>query len=232
MYPTRSTCTYEFNGLPRDRIQIRFTHFMLSYSGGRCEEAYDCTGQDSVWIYVDKTNRNANAKAFCGCKLPPQYMSDSPWMKVRFIAQSLQQDPTVTGFSFQYSFRTACYFKFFQSYANKGMFTSPNYPGIYPSTKCIYEFKGHIQHRLNVTLSNFDVGYGSCEDEVEKSDYVAYSNFRDAADKGSKRLCGKMRSTHTLISDGAYFRIEFVTNEVYQGRGFKGRYEFFRGKEN
>jgi hypothetical protein len=40
-----------------------------------------------------------------------------------------------------------------------GNFTSPNYPGVYPSlTHCEYIFRGEKGERVTITLDNFDVG--------------------------------------------------------------------------
>ena len=54
---------------------------------------------------MDELNPNDRKDAFCGCHIPPQYMSHTTWMKVKFVAPSRNPNKGWTGFSFQYRFR-------------------------------------------------------------------------------------------------------------------------------
>ena len=54
-----------------------------------------------------------------------------------------------------------------------------------------------------------------------------YTNFADANDKSMRRLCGQLSPIRTQqTSDGGYFRVMFVTDNLYEGKGFLGHYQF------
>ena len=44
------------------------------------------------------------------------------------------------------------------------------------------------------------------------------------------RFCGKKQGKPTLQSDGAFFRVTFRSNHVYDAQGFRAVYVFHKGK--
>jgi len=62
--------------------------------------------------------------------------------------------------------------------------------------------------------------------ESSQSDYIEFSNFNvPLTDRKMARLCGA-GSFHSVLSDGTFFRVTFVSNDIFDGTGFRGRYEF------
>ncbi|CAG5135427.1 unnamed protein product, partial [Candidula unifasciata] len=103
-YPADISCRYEFIGVGRERIQLRFLHLDLYYANGDPMEPLDCTGSDSVSVYIFINGRMEELKTWCGRKLPPMLMSNQHKMTVEF--RSYHSSSTVTGFKAQYSFVT------------------------------------------------------------------------------------------------------------------------------
>ncbi|XP_056015064.1 suppressor of lurcher protein 1-like isoform X2 [Ostrea edulis] len=241
-YPAGITCTYEFYANPGERVQIIFTHFNLFLSSLGTEER-DCKLEDSVSIYIDEKFDEASVM-FCGNSLPLQYMSAKNWIRVKFVSLPSSGDKgRSSGFEFQYKFRKdfgittgtqtignygrpLCEFLFNSTIQKVGNFTSPNYPGVYPSvTHCQYIFRGEPGERVTITLDNFDVGSDECEGQ---NDHVTFTSFsHEGPDKGFKPICGVMQSLITKrVSDGAYFRVLMSSYDNYEHTGFLGRYEF------
>lgn len=62
--------------------------------------------------------------------------------------------------------------------------------------------------------------------ESSQSDYIEFSNFNvPLTDRKMPRLCGA-GSSYSILSDGTFFRVTFVSNDIFDGTGFSGRYEF------
>ncbi|XP_062611117.1 suppressor of lurcher protein 1-like isoform X3 [Saccostrea cucullata] len=241
-YPADVTCTYDFYANPGERVQIKFTHFNLFKSQLYTQEG-DCKLEDSVSIYIFESYDEASIM-FCGDRLPLQYMSVYNWLRVRFVSLPGGDKGQASGFEFQYKFRKdfgittglqsmgdngrpLCKFLYNSTVQKVGNFTTPNYPGYYPSyTHCEYVFRGEPGERVTITLDNFDVGRGGvCEG---KNDHVTFTAFaHDGPDRGFKPICGVMQSLITKrVSDGAYFRVLMSSFDNYEHTGFLGRYEF------
>ena len=65
-------------------------------------------------------------------------------------------------------------------------------------------------------------------DDTTKSDLVSFSNFLNAQDRKMPKFCGT--SVSPVSSDGAFFRVTFRSNHIYDAQGFKAAYTFQRGK--
>ncbi|CAG5131491.1 unnamed protein product, partial [Candidula unifasciata] len=103
-YPAGITCRYNFTGVGRERIQLRFLHIDLYFPSGDPASPIDCAGLDSVSVYIYINGQLEELNTWCGRKLPPMLMSNQPKMIVEF--RSYHSTPTVTGFKAQYSFVT------------------------------------------------------------------------------------------------------------------------------
>nr|XP_022288867.1 suppressor of lurcher protein 1-like isoform X3 [Crassostrea virginica] len=248
-YPADITCTYDFYANPGERVQIKFTHFNL-YKSQLYTEGGDCKLEDSVSIYIYEDYDEATAM-FCGDKLPLQFMSANNWLRVRFVSNpGPGSKGQASGFEFQYKFRKdfgitsglqtigprgrpLCHFLYNSTVQKVGSFTSPNYPGVYPSvTHCEYVFRGEPGERVTITLDNFNVGRRSetqvCGGQNDHVTFTCYSH--DGPDKGFQPICGVLNSLITKrVSDGAYFRVLMSSYDNYEHTGFLGRYEFGPG---
>ena len=67
-------------------------------------------------------------------------------------------------------------------------------------------------------------------DDTTKSDLVSFSNFLNAQDRKMPKFCGTKVSP--VSSDGAFFRVTFRSNHIYDAQGFKAAYTFQRGKRS
>ena len=62
--------------------------------------------------------------------------------------------------------------------------------------------------------------------ETTQSDFVEFSNFNvPLTDRKMRRLCGA-GSYYSVESDGSFFRVTLKSNDIFDGTGFVGRYEF------
>ncbi|XP_052711363.1 suppressor of lurcher protein 1-like isoform X3 [Crassostrea angulata] len=248
-YPADITCTYDFYANPGERVQIKFTHFNLHKSKIYSEVNGDCKLEDSVSIFIYEDYDEATAM-FCGDTLPLQFMSANNWMRVRFVSNPSPGKGQASGFEFQYKFRKdfgittglqsfgdrnrpLCHFTYNSKIQKVGNFTSPNYPGVYPSvTNCQYVFRAERGERVTITMDNFDVGLRSetnvCGGQNDHVTFTCYSH--EGPDKGFQPICGVMQSLLTKrVSDGEYFRVLMTSNDNYEHTGFLGRYEFGKG---
>ncbi|XP_025098046.1 suppressor of lurcher protein 1-like [Pomacea canaliculata] len=242
-YPPSLTCRFTFQGVGRERVQLKFVHFDLYYPSGDPKAPVDCTGSDTVSVYIQINGRNEALGTYCGSKLPPKLMSNSNTMTVEF--RSRRPSLTVTGFLANYEFvtnfgidtgqqdeRGTCSFSYVSKNEPEGHIRSPNYPGLYPrNTECQYLFYGKGKERVHITFLTFDVdGIGPRCEENTKSDYVSFSNFHETEDRKLYRMCGlASQSKHKVESDGVFFRVTFKSNEIYDAHGFEAFYQFQGG---
>ncbi|BFZ09778.1 hypothetical protein BsWGS_12817 [Bradybaena similaris] len=246
-YPASVECWYNFTGVGRERIQLRFLHIDLYFPTGDPASPIECGSLDSVSVFVLINGEEKLLNTWCGRKLPPMLMSNQPKMMVQFLSTE-HSAPTVTGFKAQYSFvtnfgihqgvqdnRGTCAFNYQSSVNSSGEITSPNYRGLYPrSTECHYLFYGRGNERVQITFTDFDVdGLNPRCEESTKSDYVSFSNFADTEDRKMTRLCGQSPKEGRVIwSDGPFFRVTFKSNDIYDSTGFKATYKFRGFDEN
>ena len=67
-------------------------------------------------------------------------------------------------------------------------------------------------------------------DDTTKSDLVSFSNFLNAEDRKMPRFCGKRHTGDTVKSDGAFFRVTFRSNHIFDAKGFQAVYSFTPGE--
>ncbi|BFZ25075.1 hypothetical protein BsWGS_28114 [Bradybaena similaris] len=240
VYPANISCRYEFIGVESERIQLRFLHFDLYYSGGDPMNPLNCSESDSVSVYIFINGKKEELKTSCGRKLPPMLMSSQHQMTVVF--RSYHSSSTGNGFKAQYSFVTnfgitegqqnkkgACVFNYQSSEKSEGYITSPNYNGLYPrNTECHYLFYGSGKERVHITFLDFAVdGVIPRCDKSTRSDYVSFSNFAETEDQKMILMCGLLcNETQEIWSDGPFFRVTFKSNDIYDSTGFQACYKF------
>jgi hypothetical protein len=120
------------------------------------------------------------------------------------------------------------------SIASSGVFTSPNYPGLYPrSVECHYIFSGKDRERVDITFVKYEIE-GMAEGCLEStmSDYIEFSNFNvELTDRKMQRLCGS-GTDYKVQSDSSFFRITFRSNNMYDATGFNATYQFGPSEED
>lgn len=91
---------------------------------------------------------------------------------------------------------------------------------------CQFVFYGEENQIVLINFEYFDVeGYSQCEESTH-SDYVLFSNYK-TMDRTNRRYCGRQRPLKTAISsESNYFRMQFHTNDIFDGTGFYAHYQF------
>ncbi|KAL8609967.1 hypothetical protein ACOMHN_046886 [Nucella lapillus] len=246
-YPSDVTCRFTFQGVGRERVQLRFVHMDLHFPSGDPDNPVDCTDSDSVTVYININGKETKLDTYCGKKLPPMLMSSGHSGGQAMIVEfrSHRGSDTVTGFRAHFEFvtnfgitsgkqdsRGTCVFNYMSHQQTEGHIMSPNYPGLYPrNTECHYLFYGRGKERVHITFLYFEVDGipPRCEERTD-SDYVSFSNFAETEDRKLFRMCGQAAiSKKQIKSDGAFFRVTFKSNHVYDGHGFQAFYQFFGG---
>lgn len=192
---------------------------------------------------------------FCNCinvsYTPRQIMSASNYMQVRFktVIRSYESDgasahskKNYRGYLIRYKFtkdfglnvkeggeldrkNSKCKIYFYSKNRRSGYFSSPNYPGLYPrDTECHYYFLGRKNERIQISFHTFDIeGIDLCLKKT-KSDYIELSNFQNR-DRFFSRYCGSHKPG-TVTSDGSFFHVTFLSNNIFDGKGFQASYYF------
>ncbi|KAF5406433.1 CUB domain protein, partial [Paragonimus heterotremus] len=126
-----------------------------------------------------------------------------------------------------------CYFEFNWSHSTKGNFSSPNYPGLYPTELiCEYRFSGPDVKKINIEFLEFDVESASktCSDD-RMGDYVEFNSCHsvELLSYPKRRLCHQTSRLNRYRIDWyePCLLIRFSSNEMFVGHGFFGVYEFY-----
>ncbi|XP_022241533.1 dorsal-ventral patterning tolloid-like protein 1 [Limulus polyphemus] len=234
-YPANVHCVYHFTARGKERVQILFTDFDL-YQPAHSSTNRDCEGVDVVQAFIKIKGQIEALKTNCGHALPPQLMSNGPYMIMEF--HTTKSSLSYKGFQATYRFvsdfginagvqdpQSVCGFIFNSWEQTNGTFCSPNHPGLYPrNTECHYSFIGRKTERVQITFTDFDVeGVTPCTEETA-SDYVEFSSKRSAVFKLA-RHCG-LNKPKTIESEGDFFLVTFRSNNQFDGMGFKAFYQF------
>ncbi|KAK7503305.1 hypothetical protein BaRGS_00005570 [Batillaria attramentaria] len=235
-YPADLSCRFTFQGVGKERVQLRFIHMDLHFPSGDPASPVDCTGSDSVTVYILVNGKMEILDTYCGEKLPPMLMSNTHTMTVEF--RSYRSANTVTGFRANYEFVTNFGIttgKQDRRGTLEGKIMSPNWPGLYPrNTECHYIFFGREKEQVHISFLSFEVdGIPPRCEEHTSSDYVAFSNFQNTEDRKLSRMCSQTPGhveQREITSDGPFFRVTFKSNEKYDAHGFQAYYQF-RGED-
>ncbi|CAG9835219.1 unnamed protein product [Diabrotica balteata] len=98
-YPAKTTCTYEFQGRGKERVQIVFQDFSLYIPNAN---AKNCDNTDSLTVFIHIDGRIEKIDKFCGTTLPKPIMSNGPRLKLEF--QSFYTSRYSRGFKSTYAF--------------------------------------------------------------------------------------------------------------------------------
>ncbi|KAA3682411.1 uncharacterized protein DEA37_0003044 [Paragonimus westermani] len=128
--------------------------------------------------------------------------------------------------------KPGCHFEFYWSHSTKGNFSSPNYPGLYPTELiCEYRFSGPDVKKINIEFLEFDVESASktCSDD-RMGDYVEFNSCHsvELLSYPKRRLCHQTSRLNRYRIDWyePCLLIRFSSNEMFVGHGFFGVYEF------
>ncbi|KAG5308949.1 SOL1 protein, partial [Pseudoatta argentina] len=238
-YPSRTHCTYDFQGRGKERVQVIFQDLNLFHSQSNPN---DCEGVDSLVAFVNIDGKKDKIDLFCGDIPPRPIMSTGPRLSLEF--QGLTSSRHSRGFKATYTFmenfgittgrqegQYPCAFVFNSNETRNGTFTSPNYPGLYPrATECYYFFNGQSNERVHLHFHFFDVeGVLPCE-AISASDYVEFSNYM-TRDRKYPRHCGQLKE-FDVYSERKFFRVTFKSNDRLDATGFNGSYVFLDEEEN
>lgn len=239
-YPSRTHCTYDFQGRGKERVQVVFQDLNLFHS--KPSNPNDCEGVDSLVAYVHIDGKKDKIDSFCGDTPPRPIMSNGPRLSLEF--QGVTSSRHSRGFKATYTFmenfgittgrqegQYPCAFVFNSNETRNGTFASPNYPGLYPrSTECYYFFYGQPNERVHLHFHFFDVeGVLPCE-AVSASDYVEFSNYM-TRDRKYPRHCGQLKE-FDISSERKFFRVTFKSNDRLDATGFNASYVFLDEEEN
>ncbi|KAJ8682595.1 hypothetical protein QAD02_018387, partial [Eretmocerus hayati] len=238
-YPAQTTCTYNFRGREKERVQVIFQDFEVYRSP---EATNDCESTDSLVASVPVDGQMERIDSFCGETPPRPIMSNGPRLLLEF--KGVTSSRQARGFKAMYTFTEnfgittgrqdptyPCAFNFNSSETANGTFTSPNYPGFYPrDTECHYFFNGQPNERVHLHFLDFDVeGVLPC-DARSASDFVEFSNYLTRDPKYS-RHCGIHDTEFDVESNSSFFHVTFKSNERNDGTGFNASYVFVRNQE-
>ncbi|XP_068626606.1 suppressor of lurcher protein 1-like [Battus philenor] len=236
-YPQKTQCHYDFVGRGRERIRLVFEDFSLPKIAGH---TVDCDSTDSIDIFLYVDGRLEKMASFCGTDLPKPIMSNGP--KLSVIFRGIHGSRSSKGFKISYNFITdyaiktgkqllefPCAFVFNSTNRERGVVTSPNYPGVYPrDTECNYFFYGSRDERVRLHFTHFDIeGVIPCK-AVSASDYIQLSN--QMIDSSSTRYCGQLKDLH-FTSEKNFLRVTFKSNDRLDATGFKANYIFLKDSE-
>ncbi|XP_076164944.1 sol1 isoform X1 [Ptiloglossa arizonensis] len=232
-YPSRTHCTYDFQGRGKERVQVIFQDLNLYHTSNGVNE---CENVDSLVAYVHIDGKKEKIDSFCGEMRSRPIMSNGPRLSLEFHGVTSSRHSR--GFKAVYSFtenfgittgrqeaQYPCAFVYNSNETRNGTFASPNYPGLYPrNTECHYFFNGQMNERVHLHFHFFDIeGVQPCG-SVSASDFVEFSNYM-SRDRKYQRHCGQLKE-FDVASDRKFFRVTFKSNDRYDGTGFNASYVF------
>ncbi|EGI63304.1 Dorsal-ventral patterning tolloid-like protein 1 [Acromyrmex echinatior] len=98
-YPSRTHCTYDFQGRGKERVQVIFQDLNLFHSQSNPN---DCEGVDSLVAFVNIDGKKDKIDSFCGDIPPRPIMSNGPRLSLEF--QGLTSSRHSRGFKATYTF--------------------------------------------------------------------------------------------------------------------------------
>uniref|UniRef100_A0A1Y1LNZ2 Cubilin n=1 Tax=Photinus pyralis TaxID=7054 RepID=A0A1Y1LNZ2_PHOPY len=174
-YPSDQTCMWVIVAPQNYVVQLSWLLFSL-------EESATC-GFDYVEVYNNHTV-NELAGRYCGNKLPPNMISSSNVLTIKFVS-----DGTITfeGFMVSYVFvdqENACGGRYF---ASSGVIRSPSYPNDYPASRdCEWVITVAAGQQILLNVTDFDMESStSCS-----YDYLEIRNGATSSSPVIGKYCG------------------------------------------
>ncbi|KAK4871991.1 hypothetical protein RN001_016115 [Aquatica leii] len=204
-YLSGSTCMWVIVAPQGFSIQLTWIMFKL-------EESSVC-GFDYVEVYNNHTVNELIGK-YCGNKLPPNSVSSSNIVTVKFVSdQSINYD----GFVLSYSFvdqESACGGRFFTS---TGVIKSPFYPKDYPSNReCIWIITVPSGQQILLNVTDFQLEpYPGCT-----YDYLEIRNGGTSSSPLIGRYCGS-DIPNEIPSHANQIHLLFHTDMSHEHKGFQ-----------
>ncbi|XP_023327852.1 dorsal-ventral patterning tolloid-like protein 1 isoform X2 [Eurytemora carolleeae] len=236
-------CTYNFRGLPGERVMIQFEEFNLI---GTPPECY----HEHVDIFSEMENLDKKTLIetpfggrFCGQNIPRLRISLYNSLAMVFLSD--RKNITEGRFTGIYEFfpddkfnkigtkdakaegrSKICSFEIFGNTAKNGELYSATYPGTYPKNlKCTYKFIGEPGTRVRLEFRDFDLFYGGAHCPFDRM--TIYDGPDNLAEKIGT-YCGQMRNL-VIYSTKNLLYLTFTTlkrTAPVFNRGFFGLYEF------
>jgi len=236
-------CTYNFRGLPNERVMIQFEEFNLLGTPPECFHEH-------IDIFTEIANPDMQplietpfGGRFCGQNIPRLRISLFQSLSMVFLTD--RKNITEGRFTGYYEFisnekyrkigipdmnaegrSSLCSFLIQGNQQRNGELYSPTYPGTYPKNlKCWYKFIGEPGQRVRLEFRDFDLFYGGAHCPFDR--VTIYDGPDNLAEKIGT-YCGQMRNL-VLYSTKNMLYVTFTTlrrTAPVFNRGFFGLYEF------
>ncbi|ELT95409.1 hypothetical protein CAPTEDRAFT_86011, partial [Capitella teleta] len=108
---------------------------------------------------------------------------------------------------------------------SQGIFTSPNYPQIYPSNiNCIlYTFIGELEEIVELTFLEFDLQVPI----TNNPDFIVVRDGLDVSSSVIAQYCNTLNGEQ-VISSGKDLHVNMMVDSKNQRQGFAATFEFIR----
>ncbi|XP_076016850.1 suppressor of tumorigenicity 14 protein homolog isoform X2 [Genypterus blacodes] len=210
-YPARSRCQWQIRAAKNKAISVSFPSFNVED---------DCSN-DFVSIYDSLSPDESQAiTKKCGQRPPInrlQVASSGNIMLINLITDSAIQRP---GFSAEFKAIPKMTAEMCGGVLtdNKGQFTSPHHPGLYPpALDCKWTIKAPTGQKVRVTFTLFRMK----EPEVDVS-----KCHKDYVELLGAKFCGEIHSL-SLTSQTNIMEVKFHSDESFTDKGFRAEYVAF-----
>ncbi|XP_031795774.1 cubilin [Sarcophilus harrisii] len=185
-------------------------------------ESYQSCSYDKLVIRDGDNHVAPELAVLCGREVPGPIRSSGEYLFIHFTS-----DSSVTGAGFNASFHKSCggYL-----HASRGVITSPNYPEAYPpNLNCSW----HVLVPSGLTIAvHFEHPFEihNVDSSCIHGDYLMMKNGPDSSSpalgirEGNGRFCGSHAFSTLYTTDNEMF-VQFVSDNSYEGQGFKIQYE-------
>lgn len=220
IYPDNLDCTYEFQGLPGERIKLTFEDFSIFHGGNYCPFDYLLIKDG-----MDK-NYSEDIGVFCGKYTDVTLFSTREFLYMEFVTRSgrvsfdknsLDNSADFKferrGFNISYEFSdkfvhleihnkdasrvigTECDIRIRSTGGSNGTFKSPGYPSSFPTnTTCRFFLDGEMNmgrlEKVKVQFRDFFIS-GKIQNCTEGYLGVNYEGYRQTS-QTDERFCGKL----------------------------------------
>ncbi|XP_069504454.1 cubilin [Ambystoma mexicanum] len=211
VYPHGVNCTWIIAVQPHSLIRLTFTVFNLQFST-------NCAN-DYLEVYDNGTaGMGTKLGRYCGRSIPPSFTSSGNTMVLFFRADAAV---AMEGFSASYASvdaSKAC----MEEYTDAaGMFTSPDYPNVYPNNReCVYKITVETNKQIMLNFTEFSL-------ESSSNCVRDYVEIRDGGYETSvflARYCDRTRPP-VIISHSNRLWIQFKSDYSVAAAGFVAQWD-------